>query len=64
MSNDKQTVFQIRIQSELKEAFKAECLRQYKTPSDVLRGLMFEWLQKQKESQVKLATLFCASRWA
>lgn len=51
MSNDKQTVFQIRIQSELKEAFKAECLRQYKTPSDVLRGLMFEWLQKQKEQE-------------
>lgn len=48
MSNDKQTVFQIRIQSELKEAFKAECLRQYKTPSDVLRGLMFELVLEYK----------------
>lgn len=38
MSNDKQTVFQIRIQSELKEAFKAECLRQYKNAFRRFKG--------------------------
>lgn len=43
---------QLRLAPELKQAFMDECRAQYRTPSDVLRELMRDWLYKNTDGEL------------
>lgn len=50
MKNDH--MLQIRMPTDLKNAFTEECNAQYRTPSDVLRELIRDWLYRNGDGEL------------